>query len=81
MHKIFTTGSKEECVAVSQHQCHNAFSNIEIGDSVYKIFGVIPTDPMHSVREGIMARAMSLIFDCMTPSQKYRLDELAQKFH
>jgi hypothetical protein len=24
---------------------------------------------------------MSLIFDCMTPSQKYRLDELSQKFH
>ena len=23
---------------------------------------------------------MSLIFDCMTPSQKYRLDELSQKF-
>jgi hypothetical protein len=81
MHKICTTGSKEECAAVSQHQCHNAFSNIEIGDPVYKIFGALPTDPMHSVRKGIMARAMSLIFDCMTPSQKYRLDELSQKFH
>jgi hypothetical protein len=28
-----------------------------------------------------MARAMSLIFDCMTPLQKSRLDQLAQKFH
>jgi hypothetical protein len=74
MHKISTTVSKEECATISQHQCHNAFSNIEIGDPVYKIFGALPTDPMHSVRKGIMARAMSLIFDCMTPSQKHRLD-------
>jgi hypothetical protein len=81
MHRISTTGSKEECAAVSQHQCHNAFANIEIGDPVYKIFGSLPTDTMHSVRKGIMARSMSLIFDCMTASQKYRLDELAQKFH
>jgi hypothetical protein len=70
MHKISTTGSKEECAAVSQHQCHNAFSTIEIGDPVYKIFGALPTDPMHSAHKGIMARAMSLVFDCMTPSQK-----------
>jgi hypothetical protein len=81
MHEIATSGSKEDCVAVSQHQCHNAFSNIEIGDPVYKIFGAVPTDPMHSVRKGVMARAMSLIFDCMSPSQKFRLDELAQTFH
>jgi hypothetical protein len=81
MHSIATSGSKEECAAVSQHQCHNAFANIDIGDPVYKIFGSVPTDPMHSVRKGIMARAMSLIFDCMTPLQKSRLDQLAQKFH
>jgi hypothetical protein len=81
MHFIATSGSKEECAAVSQHQCHNAFANIDIGDPVYKIFGSVPTDPMHSVRKGIMARSMSLIFDCMTPLQKSRLDQLAQKFH
>ena len=81
MHSIATSGSKEECSAVSQHHCHNAFSGIEIGDPVYKIFGSVPTDPMHSVRKGVMARAMSLIFECMTASQKYRLDELAQSFH
>jgi hypothetical protein len=81
MHAIVTSGSKEECAAVSQHQCCNAFANMEIGDPVYKIFGSVPTDPMHSVRKGVMARAMSLIFECMTASQKYRLDELAQTFH
>jgi hypothetical protein len=81
MHLIATSGSKEECAAVSQHQCHNAFANIEIGDPVYKIFGAVPTDPMHSVCKGVMAQAMSLIFECMTASQKYRLDELAQNFH
>jgi hypothetical protein len=81
MHQIATSGSKEECATVSQHQCHNAFANIEIGDPVYKIFGAVPTDPMHSVCKGVMAQAMSLIFECMTASQKYRLDELAQNFH
>jgi hypothetical protein len=55
MHQIATSGSKEECAAVSQHQCHNAFANIEIGDTVYKVFGAVPTDPMHSVRKGVMA--------------------------
>ena len=66
---------------MSQHHCQNVFANIEIGDPLYKIFGSLPTDPMHSVRKGIMARAMSLIFDCMMPAQKYKLDELAQTFH
>ena len=78
LHEIATSGSKEECAAVSQHQCHNAFANIDIGDPVYKIFGSVPTDPMHSVRKGVMAQAMSLIFDCMTASQKNKLAELAQ---
>ena len=81
MHKIATSGSKEECAAVLQHQLCNTFADIEIGDPVYKIFGAVPTDPMHSVQKGIMARAMSLIFDCMTASQKNKLDELAQDFH
>ena len=81
MHEIATAGSNEQRAAVSQHYCHNAFANIEIGDPMYKIFGAVPTDPMHSVRKGIMARAMSLIFDCMTPSEKNKLDELAQEFH
>jgi hypothetical protein len=48
---------------------------------VYNIFGSMPTaDLMHSVRKGVMARAMSLIFECMMVSQKYRLDEVAQNF-
>ena len=55
MHEIVTSRSKEQCAAVSQHQCHNAFANIEIGDPVYKIFGAVPTDPMHSVCKGVMA--------------------------
>jgi hypothetical protein len=73
MHEIATLGSNEERAAVSQHHCHNAFANIEIGDPTYKIFGAVPTDPMHSVRKGVMARAMSLIFACMMPSQKKAL--------
>jgi len=81
MHRIATLGTQQECTAVSQHRCHNVFANIEIGDPLYKIFGSLPTDPMHSVRKGIMARAMSLIFDCMMPAQKYKLDQLAQTFH
>jgi hypothetical protein len=50
MHKLSTTGSEEECAVVSQHQCHNAFSNIGIGDPVYKIFGALPTDPIYSIQ-------------------------------
>jgi hypothetical protein len=81
MHRIATSGTEQECTAVSQHHCHNVFANIDIGDPLYKIFGSLPTDPMHSVRKGIMARAMSLIFDCMSPTQKFKLDQLAQTFH
>jgi hypothetical protein len=81
MHRISTSGTEEECIAVSQHHCHNVFANIEIGDPLYKIFGSLPTDPMHSVRKGVMARAMSLIFDCMTKPQKCELDKLVQIFH
>lgn len=81
MHRIAISGSAQECTAVSQHHCQNVFSNMEIGDPMYKIFGSLPTDPMHSVCKGIMAHAMSLIFDCMMPAQKYKLDELAQTFH
>jgi hypothetical protein len=67
MHRIATSGSAQECTAVSQHHCQNAFANIEIGDPIYKIFCSLPTDPMHSVRKGIMAQAMSLIFVCHKP--------------
>jgi hypothetical protein len=49
MHRIATLGTEQECTAVSQHQCQNAFANIEIGDPLYKIFGSLPTDPMHSI--------------------------------
>jgi hypothetical protein len=48
MHDIATSGSKEECAAV-------LVADIEIGDPVYKIFGAVPTDPLHSVRKGVMA--------------------------
>ena len=81
MHEIVTSGSNEERAKVSQHQCPNAFANIEIGDPVYKIFGAVPTDPMHSVHKGVMAWAMSLIFECMMASQKYRLDEIEKNCH
>jgi hypothetical protein len=49
MHTIATSGTEQECTSVSQHHCHNVFANIEIGDPVYKIFGSLPSDPMHSV--------------------------------
>jgi hypothetical protein len=81
MRTIATSGTEQECILVSQHHCHNVFAIIEIGDPVYKIFGSLPTDPMHLVHKGIMSRAMSLIFDCMSPAQKYKLDQLAQTFH
>jgi hypothetical protein len=80
-HTIATSGTEQECTLVSQHHCHNVFANIKIGDPAYKIFGSYSNDPMHSVCKGIMSRAMSLIFDCMTPAQKYRWDQLAQAFH
>ena len=40
MHAIVTSGSKEECAAMSQHQCRNAFTNMEIGDKSSGIHGV-----------------------------------------
>ena len=81
MHTIAISGTEQERTLVSQHHCHNVFANIKIGDPVYKIFGSLPTDPMHSVRKGIMSKAMSLIFDCMSPAQKHKLDQLTQTFH
>ena len=47
MHTITTSGTEQECKLVSLHHCYNVFANIEIGDAVYKIFGSLPTDPMH----------------------------------
>jgi hypothetical protein len=81
MHTIATSRTDQERTLVSQHHCHNVFANIEIGDPVNKIFGSLPTDAMHSVRKGIMSQAMSLIFDCMSPAQKHKLDQLTQTFH
>jgi hypothetical protein len=81
MHTIAISGTKQECTLVSQHHSPNVFANIELGNPVYKIFGFLPTDPMHSVCKGILSKAMSLIFDSMTPAQKYKLDQLAQTFH
>jgi hypothetical protein len=49
MHEIATSRSKEECAAVSQHHCNNAFANIDIGDPVYKIFGAEQQDCCCSV--------------------------------
>jgi hypothetical protein len=80
MHNIAINGTLEERQAVSQHDVYNAFADIEIGDPRYKIFGSVPTDPMHSLRKGIMERSMNLIFDCMTDKQKIHLDELAKRF-
>jgi hypothetical protein len=81
MYTIATSGTEQERTAVLQHYCYNVFANIEIGDPMYKIFGSLPTDLMHSVWKGIMSQAMALIFDCMTPAQKHKLDQLAQTFH
>jgi hypothetical protein len=55
MHTISTSGTEQERTAVLQHYCYNVFANIEIGNPIYKIFGSVPTDPMHSVRKGIMS--------------------------
>jgi hypothetical protein len=63
MQKISTSRSKKECLAVSQHQCHNAFSNIETGDHLYKIFGVVPTDSMHLVCKGYDVLSYVIVFD------------------
>jgi hypothetical protein len=81
MNRIITKGTDEELAAVSQHKCVNVFTDMVIGDSDYKIYGALPTDTMHALRQRTMAYAMQFIFDCMTAKQKYKLDELAQSFH
>jgi len=81
MNVIATSGTLEQLASISQHKCVNAFTDILIGDPVYKIYGALPTDTMHALRQRTMSYAMQLIFDCMTAKQKYKLDELAQTFH
>ena len=78
---IVMNGTKEQQAAVSQHQCHNAFTGLVIGDPAYKIFGSVPTDIMHVVRLSLMAKALKIIFSCLTPQQRHKLDELARQFH
>jgi hypothetical protein len=80
VHDIAIHRTLEECQAVLQHNVYNAFADIEIGDPHYKIFGSVPTDPMHSLCKGIMECSMNWIFDCMTDKQKIYLDELAKRF-
>ena len=70
-------GSKEQCAAVSQHQCQNAFTHLVVGHPVHKIFGSVPTDIMHVVHLSLKAKAMKIIFSCLTPQQRHKLDELA----
>lgn len=74
MNSISSRGTKSERKGVCQHQCKNAFSEIVIGDPKHKIFGSIPTDPMHSVRKSLIAPSLDLVVQCMTESQKNRLD-------
>jgi hypothetical protein len=81
INEIVMNGSKEQRAAVSQHQCHNAFSHLVIGHPVHKIFGSVPTDIMHVVRLSLMAKAMKITFSCLTPQQRHKLDELARQFH
>jgi len=81
MNQISSSGTKSERKAVSQHKCTNAFADINIGDPNHKIFGSIPTDPMHSVRKSLIARSLDLVVQCMTDSEKNRLDMQARRFH
>jgi hypothetical protein len=81
MNEIATTGTSEQCTQASQHECINAFTDIEIGDPIHKIFGAVPTDTMHSVRKGFMSCATSIIFDCMTKKEKTAFDDLTLQFH
>ena len=59
----------EDLTAVSQHQCDIAFSDLAIGDPVYKIYGFLPTDTMHAFRIHTIGNAVQLIFDCLTLSK------------
>jgi hypothetical protein len=81
MNHIVTHGTDEELLAVSQHRCEIAFTDLVIGDPGCKIYGALPTDTMHALRICTMGRVVQLIFDCTTPKQKYNLDKLAQSFH
>ena len=81
MNDIIMDGTDDDRTSISQHKCVNAFTNILIGDPNYKIFGSVPTDPMHAVDNSVMEKVLQLIFECMTDGQKNRLDELAQHFH
>jgi hypothetical protein len=81
MNHIVTHGTDQELLAVSQHKCEIAFTNLVIGDPVCKIYGALPTNTMHALQICTMSRVVQLIFDCTTPKQKYNLDKLAQSFH
>ena len=81
MNDIIMNGTDEDCTSISHHKCVNAFSNILIGDPKYKIFGSVPTDPLHAVDGSVMEKVLQWMFHCLTDSQKNQLDELRQYFH
>jgi hypothetical protein len=78
MNDIAMNGTEQKQQSVSQHQCQNAFSNILVGHPTYKIFGAVPTDPMHSVHKSLMGHSMEILFKCMTEAEKNKVDLLAK---
>jgi hypothetical protein len=81
LNNIATNGTEAQRKSVSQHLCKNAFSDILIGHPRYKIFGSVPTDPLHSLRKGIIERSQTILFQCMTAKQRNQFDLLAKTFH
>jgi hypothetical protein len=58
MNDIVMNGTDEAHASISQHKCVNAFGNIHIGDPKFKIFGSLPTDPMHAVEGSVMEKVL-----------------------
>ena len=81
MNAVARNGTKEERKVLSQHKLDNAFSDILLGNPMYKIYGALPTDPMHSVRKGLIQRTAEQINECMTEKQQNDLDLMAKTFH
>lgn len=81
LNRVATEGTQEELSRYSMYRCTNCFTEIEVGYPRSKIYGAVPTDPMHSLRKGAMKRAMQVIFDCLSKGEKKKLDQMAQKFH
>jgi hypothetical protein len=81
LNDVMLNGSDQDRCSVSQHKCCNAFASLQIGPPMHKIFGALPTDPMHSVRKSLIGHSMEILFKCMTDSEKNKLDLLAKRFH